>query len=209
MTYQIESLKKLAKLELPEGQRVCRVIAKKGKIGGNDMESQGVVIPVFGIAVLNALVSDAVGAEFLRGAVESVQDSLVRRAVEAGKMAIFAEQIDLGAMLAAMQVANESSRFSKESIASWFADHMREPLAAAIGAKFIGIAADKRERMLTDYLGSFQILAGRTPSMTAGVKAGLLRAMEFLPEDHDHATAVELANRLAVVVEPSAMLELL
>jgi hypothetical protein len=206
MTYQIENLKKLSKIELGTGDRLVRVIAKKGMIGKKRMESQGVIIPAVSVSMLNALVNSEVGREYLCGAVAGVQDALVRRAVEAGKMALFAEQFDLDAIEAAMRAANESGRFSKESIKVWFDEYLRDPLAAAIRAKMGAIADDKVEKLCGNYLASFQLLAGRDPTMSNAVKAGLIRALEFLPEDHDTVTGNEVATRLATVQEASEVL---
>ena len=64
----------------------------------------------------------------------------------------------------------------------------------------------KLNQLLANYLDSFQVLAGRNPSMNNDVKASLIRAMEFLPEDHDSVTAQEIARRLAEVQEATALL---
>lgn len=210
MTYQIESLKKLAKLELGAGDRLVRVIAKKGTIGKKAIESQGCIIPTVSIGMLNTLLNDPVGKEYLQGCIASVQDALVRKAVENGKMAIFDDTIGIGAMLDAMRATNESVRFSKESIKVWFDEFMKDALATAIRNKFSNAAEDKIESMVSNYLASFQILAQRNPSMSKEVKAGLIRAMEIaLPEDHDSVTGEEIATRLSAVQEASVMLEML
>lgn len=209
MTYQIENLKKLSRLELGAGDRLSRVIAKKGRIGNREMESQGCVIPSVSVSVLNALTNDTVGREYLCGVVASVQDALIRKAVENGKMAIFDHTISLEAMIDWMKALNESVRFSKESIKVWFDEYLAPILDSKIRDKYAGASDDKVEKMLGSYLASFQILAGRDPSMSDAVKAGLIRALEFLPEDHDTATANEIAIRLQNVKAPEVLAEML
>ena len=207
MTYQIESLKKLSKIELGNGDRLCRIIKKgeKSKL----TESMGVIVPAVHVSILNALVSNEVGKEFLCNAVASVQDSLIRKLAEAGKLAFFDDAIDIDAMLEAMQAENETVRFSKESIAKWFISILQPVLVEAIKAKYDGIAESKLSQMLASYLASFQTLAARQPSMDSKVKASLIRALEFLPEDTDDAVTNEIASRLAVVQDASVLIEML
>jgi hypothetical protein len=70
----------------------------------------------------------------------------------------------------------------------------------------IALPEDKVRKLAENYLTSFQLLAGRNPTMPNAIKAGLIRALEFLPEDHDSVTANEIATRLATVTEASEML---
>ena len=207
MTYQIESLKKLSKLELNNGDRLARIIKKGEK--SRLTESVGTIVPKVHISMLNALMSNDVGQEYLRGCVENVQDAIIRKLAEAGKMALFDDQIGITALLDAMRASNESMRFSKEAIKVWFEENLQGILCEKIEEKNPGISKDKMLRMVTAYLESFQILAGRNPSMDEKVKAGLLRAMEFLPDDHESAVAIEIVERLQAVKKPEAMLEML
>ena len=105
MTYQIESLKKLSKVELGSGDRLCRIIAKGGKIGNREIESQGVIIPAVSVSILNALINDDNGREYLCNAVASVQDAIIRKLIEQNKSAVFDNQFDLSAIIAAMQAS--------------------------------------------------------------------------------------------------------
>lgn len=209
MAYQIESLKSLAKKELESGFRLSRVIAKKGKIGNKTMESQGVIIPVIGINVLNTLVNDPIGKEFLINSVAGIQDSIIRKMVENGKLAFYDEQIGFSALITAMQSENESVRFSKDSIQKWFIEIMSPILDEKIAEKYSGIAESKKAAMLNGYLTSFQILAQRQPTMSKEIKAGLIRAMEFLPQDQDDPVTIEIATRLPSVQEPQVLAEML
>lgn len=188
--YQIESLKAVQKKEVSENQRICRVIAKKGQIGNRTMDSQGVILNRVSVNLVQLLLGDENGAEWLRGKVESVQDAIVRKMVEGGKLAFYDDQIDMGSILAAMKSDNESGRFSKETIAAWFKDTMAPVLREKIVEKYTGISEDKIVKMLDAYLVNFSVLAQRQPSMPAETKAGLIRAMGFLAEDSEDADII-------------------
>lgn len=206
MTYQIESLKVVAKKELGEGQRLVRIIAKGGKVEGKEIESQGTIIPVLSRNTLEVIMGREQGFEFIRNAVQGVQDSLIRKMVANGKLAFYDGAIDYESILVAMSEVNESVRFSKDSIAKWFVESLKDILVDAITAKMPGIADSQLNQLVANYLASFQILAGRNPSMDDKIKAGLIRAMELLPEDHDSATGNEIATRLATVQNASVQL---
>ena len=206
--YNVESLKTISKKEVPAANRLARIIFKKDRKTGEEKESRGLWVADITNGMLQLISTDARGAEFLRGCIAGVQDSIIRSLIEKGKVVIGADEIDHEKILAAMAAINESSsdRFSKESIATWFAAHMLEPLQAAIREKIVGISDGKLKQLTDNYLASFQILAQRNPSMNNDIKAGLIRAMEFLPEDHESATAMEIARRLAEVQEATAIL---
>lgn len=206
--YNVESLKTISKKEVPAMNRLARIIFKKDRKTGIEKESKGLWITEITNNMLQVISSDERGSEYLRGCIASVQDSLIRNLIEKGKLVIGADEIDYQKILAAMAVANEASseRFSKESIAAWFGAHMLEPLQVAISEKMVGISESKLKQLTDNYLVSFQVLAGRNPSMNDNIKAGLIRAMEFLPEDHESATAMEIARRLAEVQEATEML---
>lgn len=196
--------------EAPEGFRIARVIAKKGKIGERECKSQGAVLKSLSRSKIDWFLNSEVGEQFFRNALEQVQDSLLRAQVENGKLSVHESAIDAESILQAITVAVESARFSKDSIEKWFVEHMQEVLTTQITAKYDGISDDKLSAMLKNYLVSFQILAGRNPSMADSTKAGLIRAMEFLDENsEEHPTTVEIARRLVEVSAPTEMLEML
>ncbi len=201
MTYQLLNLKTISKQEVPAGNRLCRVIAK----GKNTKlaESLGVWLPATTVTAVQVVMNNETGREFLCNAVAAVQDGIVRKLAEAGKLAVFAEQIDIDAVLQAMAAENESARFSSKSIEAWFASTMKPVLIDALNAKGYG---NQVEKLCKNYLDSFMVLAGRNPSMNGAIKAGLIRCMELLPQDQDDAVTVEIARRLADVQEASAVL---
>lgn len=213
MTYAVHSLKAVNKMEIAEGSRISRITFKSRKDADGKVvpakEALGCVIPALGVSMIQALSTEAAGREYLIGCIERVQDALIRRATEAGKLQIFDDQIGLGAMLAWMTEENAVQRFSKESIKVWFDTYLREVLEARVAAKLQGIAPDKLQQAVDSYLASFQVLAGRAPTMSNAVKTGLIRALELLPEGHDTATGNEIASRLAAVTDAAALVDLL
>lgn len=204
--YNVESLKVIAKKEIPATMRLARIIFKKDRKTGEEKDSKGLWVNAIGDAMVQVIAADVRGSEFLRNAISGVQDAIIRKHIENGKLVISADEIDVENILATMSAVNETERFSKESIKTWFFEYMAVPLCAAIRSKMAGISDSKVTQLLDNYLVSFQLLAGRNPTMNNDVKAGLIRAMEFLPEDHDSATAQEIARRLADVQEATAML---
>ena len=203
--YNIESLKIIAKKEVPAANRLARIVLKKDRKTGVEKDSKGVWVPAVTDNMVQVVASHETGAEYLRNVIAGVQDALIRRLIEQGKLVVSSDEISIESIIAAMAAANETERFSKESIKSWFVEYMTPALTAAIRDKITGISDSRLNKFLANYLDNFQVLAGRNPSMNNYVKAGLIRAMEFLPEDHDSATAQEIARRLAEVQEATEM----
>ncbi len=206
MTYTIETLKKLSKVELGTGDRLCRVIAKKGMIGSKQMESQAAILPAVSINTVQQLLMNDAGKEWFCNAVAKLQDELVRNRIAAGHMSVYDNHIDSDSILTLMESENSVQRFSKESIAVWFKNVLSTPLRAAIVDKMPAASDAVIDKLLGNYLESFQVLAGRNPSMKAEVKAGLLRALDFVPADHESVTAIEVIRRLNDVTEATVIL---
>ncbi len=205
MAYQIENLTRFKKVEPKAGERIARLLAKKGSIEGRSMESQGVIVPVVSLAMLNALVSDTAGQQWLRGRVQDVQDSLIRKMIGAGKASFFDDQIGLDACLRVMTADMESTRFSKESIKVWFDSSLRSLLAARLSEKNPAMQASVVQKLCDQFMERFMSLAGRNVSMDLKTKDQLLKALELLPEDHESATAAEVLERLNEVGEDSGI----
>lgn len=201
MAYQIEALTRFKKIEPKAGERIARLLAKKGMIEGRTVESQGVLIPVVSISMLNGIVADVNGAQWLRGKVQDVQDSIIRKLIGAGKASFFDDQIGMDAVLKVMAADMESTRFSKESIKGWFDAHLRGLLAARLAEKNPAMQASVILKLCDQFLDRFMSLAGRNVSMDLKTKDQLLKAIELLPEDHESATAAELLERLQEVSE--------
>lgn len=204
--YNVESLKVISKKEVPAANRLARIIYKKDRKTGIEKDSKGLWVAEITGNMLQLIANDERGAEFLKGKIAEVQDSIIRKLIDTGKIVINSDEIDHNVILAAMAQSNESVRFSKESIAAWFSEHMKQPLEDAIRSKMAGISNDKLNKLISNYLESFQILAQRQPSMSNEIKTGLIRAMEFLPEDHDSVVACTIASKLSEVQEASVTL---
>ena len=196
MAYQIKPLKGMKKEEPRAGERLARLLAKKGMIEGRTVESQGVLIPVVSLAMLNGIVADTAGQQWLRGKVQDVQDGLIRRLIGAGKVSFFDDQIGMDAVLKVMAADMENTRFSKESIKVWFDTYQRVPLFAALAAKAPAAQGSVITKLCDQFLECFQTLSGKNVSMDLKTKDQLLKAIELLPEDHESATASELLERL-------------
>lgn len=205
MAYQIEALTKFKKVEPQAGERVSRLLAKKGMIEGRTVESQGVLIPVVSISMLNGIVADVNGAQWLRGKVQDAQDGIIRRLIGAGKASFFDDQIGLDACLKVMSSELESTRFSKESIKGWFDAHLRGLLAARLSEKNPAMQSSVVQKLCDQFLERFMSLAGRNVSMDLKTKDQLLKAIELLPEDHESATCNEVIERLQEVGEDSGI----
>ena len=205
MAYQIEALTRFKKVEPQAGERIARLLAKKGMIEGRAVESQGVLLPVVSIGMLNALVSDTAGQQWLRARVQDVQDSIIRRLIGAGKASFFDDQIGIYAVLRVMSSELESTRFSKESIKVWFDGSLRSLLAARLSEKNPAMQSSVVQKLCDQFLERFMSLAGRNVSMDLKTKDQLLKAIELLPEEHESATAAELLERLQEVGEDSGI----
>ena len=180
---------------------ISRTDGKKGKSG------LCIVVPVVSDSVVALVQASPIGKVWLAGCIDSLRSQVASKVNKLGGT-ITSDRIGIDALLAAMNIANESERFTKDSIASWFAEYLEPVIAARIRTKNNGIAADKVEKAVAGYLASFQILANRPDnrSMDKAIKNQLLVALGMLPEDHDTVTGNEIAARLEVVQEASANL---
>lgn len=205
MAYQIEALTRFKKVEAAAGERVSRLLAKKGVIEGRTVESQGVLIPVVSLAMLNGITADVNGQQWLRSKVQDVQDALIRKMIGAGKVSFFDDQIGIDACLRVMAAEMESTRFSKESIKVWFDGSLRGLLAARLSEKNPAMQQSVILKLCDQFLERFVSLAGRNVSMDLKTKDQLLKAIELLPADHESATATEIMERLQEVGEDSGI----
>lgn len=208
-TFTIGNLKQFTE-EPAEGYRVARVIAKGGIVEKRKIESQGCIIPVIGENALQRIMLNEIGRNWFAAKVQEVQDRLIRKLVATGReSALSHETISVEMLIQVMRAENESSRFSKESIKEWFDASLKPLILARLSEKMAGTPESTLEKLAAQYLDSFQILAGRSPTMSSAIRAQLLRAMELLPEDHDSITATTILEKLATVTEASVVLSAL
>jgi hypothetical protein len=110
---------------------------------------------------------------------------------------ITSDKIGIDAILAAMKMAEQSQRFSKESIGSWFDEVLDPLLGAAITAKLPGISADKMDKLIAGYKSDFQLLAAREVMISNEIKVKLEKAMMLLPDDYESvAVSEKIAEKL-------------
>lgn len=205
MAYQIEPLTRFKKVEVHLGERIARLLAKKGVIEGRTIESQGVLIPVISLPMLNGIMADPNGQQWLCSKVQDVQDTIIRKLIGAGKASFFDDQIGLHAVLKVMTAEVESTRFSKESIKGWFDAHLRGLLVAKLAERNPAMQQSVILKLCDQFMERFMSLAGRNVSMDLKTKDQLLKAVELLPEDHESATATEILERLQEVGEDSGI----
>ena len=196
MAYQIKPLKGMKKEEPRAGERLARLLAKKGQIEGKTTDSMGVIVPVVGVSFLNGIMADSNGQQWLRQQVEGVQDLLIRRAIGAGKLAIFDDAIDVGACLRVMTSSLESTRFSAAAVKAWFDAHLRERLQQRLLEKNPAMQQSVVQKLADQFCDSFCSLTGKNPTMSNKTKEAIVKAMELLPEDHESAVAEELMERM-------------
>lgn len=196
MAYQIKALKGMKKDEPKAGERLARLLAKKGQIEGKTTDSLGVIVPVVGVSFLNGIMADANGQQWLRQQVESVQDLLIRKAIGAGKLSLFDDAIDVGACLRVMASSLESTRFSAASVKAWFDAHLRERLQQRLSEKNPAMQVSVVQKLADQFCDSFCSLTGKNPTMSNKTKEAIVKAMELLPEDHESAVAEELMERM-------------
>ncbi len=180
---------------------ISRTDGKKGKSG------LCIVVSCISDPVLSLVSVNPIGKQFLINSLDDLR-SRMASAINKNGGTITSDRIGIDAMLAAMGKENESQRFTKESIATWFAEYLEPVLCDRIKNRNSGIAADKLDKAVSGYLVSFQILANKPDNrnMAKEIRAQLLTALSLLPEDHDTVTAEEIAARLEVVSEASVSL---
>jgi hypothetical protein len=180
---------------------ISRTDGKKGKSG------LCIVVPAVSDPVLSLVSVNAIGKQFLINCLDDLRSRMASTINKNGGI-ITSERLGIDAMLVAMTKENESQRFTKESIATWFAEYLEPLLADRIATKNPNIAADKLDKAVAGYLVSLQVLANKPDNrnMAKEIRAQLMTALSVLPEDHDTVTANEIAARLEVVQEASASL---
>jgi hypothetical protein len=193
--------------EKDTGNRVLRVIIKNGEKVGK--ESMGAIVPRIGDGVLAAFFNQDAGKEYLRNALEGVQEKIARKIVDGGAAVLDMDAIGYDAMLAFITAENETVRFSTKTIEQWFKDDMQPLLYAALLAK--GFSPEMCDKSCMGFLAKFQILAARKENrvMTMQEKAQLVKCLDLLPMDYEHPVVIEILSRLDTTIEPAAIADAL
>lgn len=207
---QMHSVQKLEKnSKALSGQRMARVIAKKGKEGyesSNLTESKFVSLPVIeGInqSQLTAMMPHIVGL------LADAQDSIIReRIIAEGVTSVHDDEISIDRCIAYLDEAAKGNRVTGEYIAKWFADTYSEQ-----AAEFICAMVKFDPNNLTDeQLKVVETKSNVLRDMFAGFASGkyspdipkckaMLKFGEFLSEDNQDARMQNYLSRAAKVKE--------
>lgn len=204
--YIFDDLKLVAKLDVPDGMRVCRIIHKGKDSAGKAAVSVGSLVPDITDEQLDELINTEIGTALFKEALIAAQDKLVRAALGDTSRLLGADNLStdtLLAFIAAMQ--EEKKRVSKEVIEEWFVRDLQPLLIEALKGK--GITQAKQ---LADTCTAFKTmlasLSGRTPSMSQQAKQQCEKAMLLLPDDYSDPVAEFIAGKLLVVSEATAVM---
>ncbi len=192
-TYNVLETKNVINPEL-EGFTLLPVSRTDGKKGKSGICVQ---VPAVSESVLSLVFSHEDGKEFFTACIDKVRSQIVS-GLHKGNKVISSESIGLDAILNAIKMQNEQTvRFSKEGIASWFNEELLPLLSDAIANKLPGISADKMNRIVAGYLDDFKLLAAREVMISQEVKVKLEKAMMLLPDDYEHHVSEIISSKLA------------
>jgi len=196
----------VATKDLPEaigdGMAVYAISRNDGKKGKSGLVA---VMPAISDSVFNLFQIDPAGKAFIVDAIEGLRSKLASGLYAKGKT-ITDDSIGITALLGLARIETESQRMTKEAIGVWFDADLAGLVADAIRLKMIGIAEDKLTKLVEAYKMRFQTLAGREPNVPDDVKAQLIRAMEFLPDDYESVIGEKVASALAAATEAKEVL---
>jgi hypothetical protein len=180
-------VRKLAEVEASEGFRVSRIINKGS-------QSFGVVIPEVSDALLNTLVGNPIGAEYLKGCIAVAQDKVIRPLAKYEGAAVKSDEIGFTSLINFMQQDNNAGRLSKDSISKWFDDTLAAKLTEAFKVKMPEVETAAMTAILKSYKLVFETLAQREPILEATKKANIEKALALV--DDEDIMANKLAEKL-------------
>jgi hypothetical protein len=205
-TVKFDTLKIVAKLDVPAGKRLCRIIHK----AASGKESVGALVPqLVQDDILSYVTSNSKIAQFVMDAFYDMQDKLVRATMRDDNT-LGIEQFALLPLVAYIESTQESKgRISKESIETWFTADMLPLLVSALKAK--GLTIQKQiDDTCNAFKNSFSSLAGRNVSMEEKIKLQLTKALALLPEGYPDNSVVEyVSGKLLEVQEATAVIDAL
>jgi hypothetical protein len=191
--YKVMETKSVKEPEL-EGFTLLPISRTDGKKGKSGICIQ---VPTVSEAVLNLVFSHPDGKTFFCGCIDKVRSGIASGLHKQGN-AITSDRIGLDGILAALRVQNEQSvRFSKEGISTWFNTDLAPVLNDAIQKKLPGISIDKLNRTVSGYLEDFKLLAAREVFISPEIKTKLEKAMMLLPDDYEHIISERISERLS------------
>jgi hypothetical protein len=199
MNYQVVKTTDAVVVDGMTAYSVSRTDGKKGKSG------IVCVAPAISEPVATVFYNDAIGKAFIVDVLEGLRSRIIS-GLHAGSRLISDEAIGVTAMLATAKLVVEGSRMTKEAIGIWFDADLTLLVSARIREKMAGISDDKVAKLVSGYRTAFESLSAREVSMSAEVKASLLKAMDLLPEDYDSVVGGKVLSKLVAAEEAKEML---
>lgn len=202
-TVKFDTLKIVAKLDVPAGQRLCRIINK------GDKESVGAHVPALSLEDMQLMMAESPKVNsFIADCFHGMQDKLARTSLQVGNI-IPNSVFNFASLLSYIESEQESKgRISKEAIETWFMSDLYPLLVQALKSK--GITASKQvEDTSNAFKASFSSLAGRNISMEEKVKSQLEKALSLLPDTYESTVAECIAGKLVDAKPASAMIDAL
>ena len=207
---QISSVVTYSESMLPaDGMRlyVCRWKETKKADGTKQAAKQSVAVQVPQARL--GEVKPVVLADALNDALLELQDGLLRKLIEDGKIAIKWSDVDFEAIAAYAASVSQSKKLSKAVIASWFDASIADKLLVALHAAF-GLPQDlndvqARKLMLAvdQHKQEFLKLAAPSPAIAVKTATSLMRAVSKLVEDDDSIGQVVKQKLEPLTVERS------
>lgn len=178
-----------AKADAPENEMVqgmvrlslARLDGKKGK------GSHCIVVPAVSDALLNCILVNPDGREWLAGCIDRKRAELASAAYKKGEV-VSSVTIGVDNLLASLKVdVAASSRFTVEAIQGWFGGGLQQLLLDALEAK--GMSLDAATRTCDVFRNTFCRLAARKDNfwLTEQEKGQLVKAMALIDENSEYA----------------------
>lgn len=192
------------------GQRLSKVTYKTvtnkdDPLFGVKRESKCVSLPLVAVADVVANISALAPAvvEYLY----SVQDKIVRERIDAGATSISMQEISIASCVEWLESNSESGRLTKETVATWFADTIAEPLAVTLADR-LGISATPTDAESTKILAVVDAFKSKVAALAGGKTAyepkvckSIISALELAPAGDVLAT--RFTARLNKMIEAS------
>lgn len=177
---------------------IARNDGKKGK-SGMVME-----IPELTENSVMSILNNKHGMAWVINEINSLRSKIASKATQGIDSVIKPEVVGITNVLSVMQKEIESTRISKESIATWFDSELSSVITTKITANNPTMAPDKIAKLVENYKEYFVSLAGRNISMSDAIKNQLIKALDLLGEEYNHPIAEKIALILDEVKESTA-----
>jgi hypothetical protein len=192
------------------GQRLSKVTYKTvtnkdDPLFGIKRDSKCVSLPVF--APAEVVAQAAALAPYVVEYLQTVQDKIVRERIDAGAGSISMAEISIAGCIEWLDSNSESGRLTKETVSTWFAETIAEPLAVTLADR-LGVSSTPTDAESTKILAVVEAFKGKVASLAGGKTAyepkickSLISALELAPAGDVLAT--RFTARLNKMIEES------